>query len=111
MTLGSPGATRIFPTVVQVISRVIDSGMSLQEAVTNARIYDNGDDNGICYELGAPGGVSEETLKKLEEMGHTTTAKGEWDMFFGGVQGVMYNEDGTLTGAADPRRDGKALGY
>lgn len=111
MTLGSPGATRIFPTVAQVISRVIDSGMSLQDAVTNARIYDNGTADGICYELGAPGGVTEESVKALEEMGHTVTQKGEWDMFFGGVQGVIFEEDGTLTGAADPRRDGKALGY
>mgnify|MGYP001339179218 FL=1 len=111
MTLGSPGATRIFPTIVQVVSRVIDSGMTLQDAVNTARIYDNGTDTGICYELGAPDALSDETLAALEAMGHTVTAQGEWDMFFGGVQGVMYNEDGTLSGAADPRRDGKALGY
>lgn len=111
MTLGSPGATRIFPTIVQVISRVIDSGMSLQEAVSNGRIYDNGNDDGICYELAAPGSLSEETIEELKAMGHMVTMKGEWDMFFGGVHGVIYNEDGTLTGAADPRRDGKALGY
>lgn len=111
MTLGSPGATRIFPTIVQVVSRVIDSGMTLQDAVNTARIYDNGTDTGICYELGAPDALSDETLAALETMGHTVTAQGEWDMFFGGVQGVMYNEDGTLSGAADPRRDGKALGY
>ena len=111
MTLGTPGGVRIFPTVAQVISRVIDSKMSLQEAITNARIFDNGTDDGICYELGAPGGVDEETVKALEAMGHTMTAKGEWDMFFGGVQGVIYMDDGTLVGAADPRRDGKALGY
>ena len=41
MTLGSPGATRIFPTIVQVVSRVIDSGMTLQDAVNTARIYDD----------------------------------------------------------------------
>lgn len=111
MTLGSPGSVRIFPTVVQVISRVIDSGMSIQDAITNARIFDKGDENGICYELGAPNGITEDTAKELEAMGHTLTQKGEWDMFFGGVQGIVYNEDGTLTGAADPRRDGKALGF
>lgn len=111
MTLGTPGATRIFPTIAQVISRVIDHGMTLQEAIVVGRIYDNGNDDGICYEVGVPGGVTDETVKALEEMGHTVTAKGEWDIFFGGVQGVTYNEDGTLTGAADPRRDGKALGW
>ncbi len=111
MTLGSPGATRIFPTITQVISRVIDSSMSLQEAVNTARIYDNGTETGICYELGAPGALTDESVAELEGMGHTVTAQGEWDMFFGGVQGVKYNEDGTLSGAADPRRDGKALAY
>lgn len=111
MTLGTPGATRIFPTIAQVISRVIDHKMTLQDAITTARIYENGNEDGICYELAAPNGVTEETANALKEMGHNVTEKGEWDMFFGGVQGVMYNEDGTLTGAADPRRDGKALGY
>ena len=28
----------------------------------------------------------------------------------GSVQGVLYKNDGTLEGGADPRRDGKALG-
>lgn len=111
MTLGTPGGVRIFPTIAQVISRVIDSGMNLQEAINCARIFDNGTDAGVSYELAAPNGVTEETANALIEMGHNVTEKGEWDIFFGGVQGVMYQEDGTLFGAADPRRDGKALGY
>ena len=111
MTLGTPGGVRIFPTIAQVISRVIDSNMNLQEAINCGRIFDNGSDDGVCYETAAEGVVSGESAKALEEMGHTVTAKGEWDIFFGGVQGVMYLEDGTLFGAADPRRDGKALGY
>lgn len=111
MTLGTPGGIRIFPTISQVISRVIDSGMNLQEAINCARIFDNGNDDGLCYELAAPNGVTEETANALKEMGHNVTEKGEWDLFFGGVQGVMYQKDGTLFGAADPRRDGKALGY
>lgn len=85
--------------------------MNLQEAINCGRIFDNGSDDGVCYETAAEGVVSGESAKALEEMGHTVTAKGEWDIFFGGVQGVMYLEDGTLFGAADPRRDGKALGY
>lgn len=111
MTLGTPGGVRIFPTISQVISRVIDHGMTLQEAINTGRIFDNGGEDGLCYEQVAENPVSEETAKALEAMGHKVTMKGEWDIFFGGVQGVMYNEDGTLTGAADPRRDGKALGY
>lgn len=111
MTVGTPGATRIFPTIVQVISHVIDHGMNLQDAITAGRIYDNGNADGICYESGAVDCVSAETAAELEAMGHAVTDKGAWQMFFGGVQGIVYQEDGTLFGAADPRRDGKALGF
>ena len=36
---------------------------------------------------------------------------GEIDLYFGGVQGIKFNNDGSMHGGADPRRDGKALGY
>lgn len=111
MTVGTPGATRIFPTIVQIISHVIDHGMDLQDAINAGRIYDNGNGDGICYESGMPNGVTEETAAALQEMGHNVTDKGDYQMFFGGVHGAIYLEDGTIYGAADPRRDGKALAY
>ena len=111
MTIGSPGATRIFPTIVQIISHVIDHGMDLQDAINAGRIYDNGNGDGICYESGMPNGVTEEAAAALQEMGHNVTDKGDYQMFFGGVHGAIYLEDGTIYGAADPRRDGKALAY
>lgn len=111
MTLGTPAGLRIYTTVAQVISKVIDHGMNLQDAIDCARIYDNGSAVGIEYETGCKYSISSETIAKLQAMGHTTTARGNWKIYFGGVQGVMYLEDGTLFGAADPRRDGKALGY
>lgn len=41
MVLGSPGATKIISTVSQVISRVVDHGMGMQEAIDTPRMYDN----------------------------------------------------------------------
>lgn len=111
MTIGSPGATRIFPTVAQVISHVIDHGMDIQEAIDTCRIYDNGTADGISYESSGVNPISAETVSALEGMGHTMTDKGEWQLFFGGVQGIVYQDDGTMRGGADPRRDGKALGF
>lgn len=111
MTVGSPGATRIFPTVVQVISHIIDHDMDMQEAIDTCRIYDNGTADGICYESDGVTPVTPETIEELKTMGHAVTDKGAWQLFFGGVQGVVYQEDGTLHGGADPRRDGKALGF
>lgn len=106
MVLGSPGGTRIISTVSQVISRVIDHGMGMQEAIDAPRLYDN-----TANKIGIETRVPEEVTKKLEEMGHPITRTSDWDRGMGSVQGVLYKEDGTLEGGADPRRDGKALGY
>ncbi len=111
LTLGSPGGLRIYTTVAQVISKVIDHGMDLQEAINCARIYENGSAKGIEYESGCSYPITWDAINELNAMGHVTTERGNWKIYFGGVQGVMYLEDGTLLGAADPRRDGKALGY
>lgn len=109
MTLGSPGATRIFPTVAQVISHIIDHGMDVQDAIDCARVYDNSS-NTICYESG-DNGIDPAVLAELEAMGHKISDKGGWAPYFGACQAIIYQEDGTLRGGADPRRDGKALGY
>ncbi|MDD7410669.1 gamma-glutamyltransferase [Fusobacterium gastrosuis] len=106
MVLGSPGATKIISTVSQVISRVVDHGMGMQEAIDTPRLYDN-----TANKIGLETRIPEETIKKLEEMGHTVVKTSDWDRGMGSVQGVLYKADGTLEGGADPRRDGKALGY
>ncbi len=107
MTLGSPGATRIIPAVALTISNVIDHGMSIQEAISAPRIaqFQSG-------ALNAEGRMSHEAYNKLKEMGHNVELKGSYDLYFGGVQGVMmdYNTK-TLYGGADPRRDGQAIGF
>ena len=43
--------------------------------------------------------------------GHELEVKKEFDLYFGGAQGVVIGADGTLHGGADPRRDGQAAGY
>ncbi|MBS9775634.1 MAG: gamma-glutamyltransferase [Fusobacterium sp.] len=106
MVLGSPGGPKIISTVAQIISRIVDHKMGLQEAVDTPRLYDN-----TKNEIGLESRIPEETIKKLEEMGHKVHKTIEWYRGMGSVQAVLYREDGLLEGAADPRRDGKALGY
>ena len=110
MSLGSPGGLRIWPTVAQVISNVIDHGMSMQDAIDCARIFDRGNADGICYESAGENPVTADTVAALEAQGHTFTDKGGWNLFFGGCQGILFAEDG-IQGGADPRRDGKAIGF
>ena len=105
MVLGSPGATKIISTVSQVISRVIDHKMSIQDAIDTPRLWDN-----TLNVINIESRISDKTVKKLEAMGHKVNKTSDWDRGMGSVQGVLYKNDGTLEGGADPRRDGKALG-
>ena len=105
MVLGSPGATKIISTVSQVISRVIDHKMGMQEAIDTPRLWDN-----TSNKINVETRISDETIKQLEAMGHKVNKTSEWDRGMGSVQGVLYKSNGMLEGGADPRRDGKALG-
>ena len=110
MVLGTPGGMRIFVSVLQVISRVIDHGMSIHDAICVPKIWNNGARNNFSYENPLKGyeqyEITEETLKELEEMGHGEGATAA----SGSIQAIVFNEDGSLYGTADPRQDGKAVG-
>ena len=110
MSLGSPGGLRIWPTVAQVISNVIDHGMNMQDAIDCARIFERGNADGICYEPAGENAPTAETLAALAAQGHALTEKGAWDLYFGGCQGILFTDKG-IEGGADPRRDGKAIGF
>lgn len=104
MSLGAPGATRIITGVAQVISLVLDYGMDIQEAINFPRIHDDYDKL-VCETR-----IDPAVIAKLKAMGHTVVEEGEW-FEYPCVQGVTMGEDGKLRGGADPRRDGKALGF
>ncbi|MCT4606512.1 MAG: gamma-glutamyltransferase [Marinisporobacter sp.] len=106
-TLGTPGGKRIITTVALIISNMIDYGMDIQEAIDAPRInhYESG-------QLKIEGRIPQEIRDELTNKGHDIDVKGDYDLYFGGAQGVTINEDtGELHGGADPRRDGQAIGY
>lgn len=107
MTLGSPGATRIFPTVAQIISDVIDFGMPIQQAIMEPRLFQMASGN-----LNMEGRYSINAYEALKKLGHTITVRGDYDAYFGGVHAVLYDYNkGMLYGGADPRRDGQAAAF
>lgn len=110
MVLGTPGGSRIFSGVAEVISRVIDHKMDLKTAVCVPKIWNCSNKNNFQYENALKGyeeyAVTEETAAALTEMGHgeiSTAASGA-------MQSIMFMDDGTLYGIGDPRQDGKAVG-
>lgn len=107
MTLGSPGATRIFPTVAQIISDVVDFGMPIQQAIMEPRLFQM-----ASGALNMEGRYSINAYEALKKLGHTITVRGDYDAYFGGVHAVLYDYNkGILYGGADPRRDGQAAAF
>jgi gamma-glutamyltranspeptidase len=48
----------------------------------------------------------------LTENGLEVKVRGPWEFAFGGVEVIRLHENGQVVmGAADPRRDGYAVGY
>ncbi len=107
MALGSPGATRIIPTLAQVISNVVDRGMPIQAAINAPRLY-QGRTGGVSIE----GRYSINAYNGLVRLGHAVTVSPDYDPAYGGVHAVLLDREGkVLHGGADPRRDGQAAGY
>ena len=104
LALGAPGSTRIISGVFQVITKVIDHGLDVQDAIDAVRMHD--DFGTLILERR----VSDETIDALRQMGHELNVSEVW-FTFPCVQAVQRLPDGTLRGAADPRRDGQAAAY
>jgi len=95
LVTGSPGGSRIITTTLQVIMNVIDHGLNIQSAVAAPRIHHQW----LPDEIRVEEGLSPDTVKALEEMGHTITPKSS----MGAIQSIMI-KDGMMHGGADPRR-------
>ena len=103
MALGTPGATRIFPSVLQAIVNVIDHGMTLQEAVEAPRVWTQG------QLLEVEGGIAPRVRERLQAMGHVVE---EVAKVAGGMNGVMFDHRrGVMHGAACWRADGTPAGF
>ncbi|TNE75227.1 MAG: gamma-glutamyltransferase [Gammaproteobacteria bacterium] len=104
LVTGSPGGSRIITTTLQVIMNVIDHGMNIQTAVSAPRVHHQW----LPDEIRIEQGVSPDTIRLLEDLGHTVVTNSA----MGAIQSIMVGEDGTLYGGADPRRStSSAMGF
>lgn len=105
MALGTPGGVRIFGTVMQGISNVIDHGMTMQQAVEAPRMWDRGP------ELEIETGYDDvDALKaELERRGHSVSTVFR---VAGGMNGIRLDrESGMMEGVACWRADGAPMGF
>ena len=99
--LGLPGGKKIFPSAMQAIINIIDHGMTLQEAVEAPRIWTEG----VALEVER--GIPEATREGLAARGHDVQVV---PTVAGGMNGIGFNDDATMSGSACWRADGTPIG-
>jgi gamma-glutamyltranspeptidase/glutathione hydrolase len=117
MVWGTPGGEGIGQTQMQAFLNVVEFGMGIQEAIEATRIelrakpdfYKPGAEVSIGFESRLPDTVRQ----ALQAKGNQLRVEPEpFAQVFGGMQGILINQARrTLSGGADPRRGGCALGY
>ena len=117
LVCGTPGADTQVQTNLQVITHVLDFGMTVVEAVEAPRWRhtQNPTESTLPHtcndELILEGRFPEETRRGLARRGHGLNMIGDWEATGSEMMIQIDPETGVLFGAADPRRDGYAIGW
>jgi len=117
MVWGTPGGESIGQMQMQTFLNVVEFGMGIQEAIEAPRLevrarpdfYKPGAELSVSFESRVP----EAVRKALTAKGNTLRLEeSPYAQVFGGMQGIVINPvTRLLTGGADPRRGGCAIGY
>jgi gamma-glutamyltranspeptidase/glutathione hydrolase len=113
-TIGTPGSYGILVTTAQVLVHLIDFGLNLQDAIAAPRFrwVDDVGDALPARVLRIESRIPEATCAALAGRGYEIDMLGPWSMRVGGVQGILMDQQtGWLSGGADPRRNGYAIGW
>ena len=103
MVLGSPGGSRIIPYVIETLIAVLDWNIPLAEAIARPHVMNRGGVTELEGERGPELNMLEDALlAKGHDVGYAR--------MISGLHAIEIKENGRLTGAADPRRDGVAFG-
>ncbi|MFT3787844.1 MAG: gamma-glutamyltransferase [Tepidisphaeraceae bacterium] len=112
LAIGSPGGARIPVMVVQVMTDLLRFGRAPGEAIAAPRFHvkrssTGGNDFNM---IETEPGFDESVADDLKKLGWDVQAKQKEGFYFGSVNAVMFNADGSMTAVADPRRSADAEG-
>lgn len=104
LVLGTPGGSRIFTSIFQVLNNVYDFKLPLEKAVAAQRVHHQLlPKDTLYYDAYAP--LTGKVADELKAMGYVLEDQG-WNM--GDIQAIRV-EGGTLETASDPRGRGVGL--
>jgi gamma-glutamyltranspeptidase/glutathione hydrolase len=101
LSLGTPGS--LWATVVQVLSNLLDYGMTPEQAIDCPRILELTD----TYRLPAESRFPKQVVDGLLAKGILVEPMEPYNWHLGSFQVSWRTPDGALHGATDPRREGK----
>ncbi len=103
LVVGSAGSLRLRGAILQIVGNVIAHGLGVEEAIDRPRVHL--DEPHVHCE----GGNDRAEVERLAAWGYELVRWRRRNLFFGGVSGVEFREDGTLAAAGDPRRGGHGV--
>jgi oxamate amidohydrolase len=108
-TMGGEGQPQ---THAALISRIVDFGYDVQQAIEAPRWLMGRTWGTESQDLSLEGRISDEVMRELELRGQPVMPLEDWNDNMGHAQAIRIDgENGWLEGGADPRGDGLALGY
>ncbi|MBL8761481.1 MAG: gamma-glutamyltransferase [Phycisphaerae bacterium] len=106
LALGSAGSRRIASSVVQVVSAVVDRGLSVGAALGMARAHAL-----LGGGVWAEESAGSEVLDALRAGFRKVRPRPPKSYKMGAVQAIYWDQAGRRVGAADPRRDGASAAF
>lgn len=102
---GSPGGSTISTTILQIVSNIVDYGMTVEQSVATPRVHYQGVPNVVVTELFA---LEPAVVQSLWEKGYRVVPIPTW----GAAESILIDQESTFHGVNDPRKSaGRAAGY
>jgi gamma-glutamyltranspeptidase/glutathione hydrolase len=105
MVVGSPSSAYIQPAILETMVNTLIFNVEPWTSVVMPRLNVTG--NAAHVE----GGFAAQSLAALRQRGYDIVTHKTTDDLFGAVQMILVERNGRLIGAADPRREGAAIGW
>ncbi|UCC29344.1 MAG: gamma-glutamyltransferase, partial [Phycisphaerales bacterium] len=102
LMLGASGGPRIISSVLNVLLSITDAGLSLEQAMLRVRPHHQWQPDRVFFDADPPQPIE----LALTSRGHQLSN----DRRTGIVQAILRTKDG-WTGASDPRKGGRPVGY
>ena len=107
LAIGTPGGLGQTQFLTQIVCNLFDFSMNLQEAVEAPRWQSEAQRH-----VDLESRYSTQVRDFLISQGYDVKTWGPWEFAFGGAEATALHKNGeVLMGAADPRRDGYAIGW